>query len=148
MTSTKKDVVRSLVDSGSVVRLYVDPRPPGVMVPASLKPLEWVCLDIGCPAALVRPIPDLVIGDFGVYGTLTFGGSPFHCEVPYEQIHAVRHMSSGGIVSWHATATAVLVEENAKPVPTERLTPAEKVHAPLGQVIDFAAAKARLRRTP
>lgn len=144
MTSTKRDVVKSLVDSGSVVRLYVDPRPPGVMVPAAIKRHEWVCLDIGLPSALARPIPDLVIGDFGVYGTLSFGGSLFHCEVPYDQIHAARHEASGGVVSWCATATAVLVEE--KSVPTERLTPTEKVHAEIGKVIDFASAKARLRR--
>lgn len=109
--NTKKDVIRHLVDSCSVVRLYVDPRQADVTVPQHLKSQEWLCLDVGLPGALVRPIHDLEISEWGVHGTLSFGGSPYYCSVSYTAIHGAKHLTSGGIVSWVSAATAALRED-------------------------------------
>jgi hypothetical protein len=130
----KKELIKNMVDTGSLVRLYVDTRKEGVQVPPGLRFLDCVCLDIGLPAALVAPIYDLAISDFGVQGTLSFSGTPFYCAVPYAAIFGVRHSASGGVVSWASAATTARGE--ASP-PTERLPPkAEQTGA---KVIDLAA---------
>lgn len=107
MTS-KRETVVNFLNCGGVVRLYVDPRPPGATLPATLAAHEWACLDIGLN--LPVPILDLEIGNWGVYGTLSFDRRPFQCAISWEQIHAAKHEWSGSIVSWHPTAAAVLVD--------------------------------------
>jgi hypothetical protein len=136
--STKREVISNLVDSVSVVRLYVDPRPTDVTVPPHLKSQEWLCLDIGLPGALVRPIHDLTLSGWGVHGTLSFGGAPHYCAVPYEAIHGAKHMTSGGIVSWASGATAAA--RNDSP-PTERLLP--KAPAKVVDLADWRRARGR-----
>jgi hypothetical protein len=123
--------------TGGVVRLYVDPRPPGATLPEALASHEWACLDIGLN--LPKPIPDLDIGNWGVYGTLSFGGVPHLCAVGWDQIHAVKHVPSGAIVSWHATATAALIDPAPAP-PTPRIP-----EPGLAPVIDFVEAGNRIR---
>jgi hypothetical protein len=132
VTSTKKTVINNLVYSDSVVRLYVDPRPVAVIVPEIFKANEWLCLDIGLPGVLPRPIHDLMIGEQCVQGTLSFGGTPYYCSVPYTAIHGARHMTSGGLVSWSSGASAAAQRDTSPP--TERLPP--KTDA---KVIDLAA---------
>jgi hypothetical protein len=110
---SKRETIVQFLHADSVVRLYLDPRPADVLVPAWLKQQEWLCLDIGLSHVLPRPIPDLDLGNAGVYGTLIFGATSFYCMVPYESIHAARHMVSGAIVSWASAATAQIRTEAA-----------------------------------
>jgi hypothetical protein len=133
VNETKREVIKGLVDSCSVVRLYIDPRGAEVSVPQYLKAEAWACLDIGLPAALARPIQDLAISSWGVHGTLSFGGAPHYCAVPYEAIHGARHQTSGGLVSWHPVVTGAL--QQSAPVPV----PAAPAPVPGAQVIDMAA---------
>lgn len=138
MSVSKREMIVNFMQSASVVRLYVDPRPADVIVPKALKQQDWVCLDIGLSSVLARPIPDLDVGNWGVYGTLSFGGCAFHCEIPYDAIHAARHMTSGVIVSWTLAATAQIRAEAS--ATTSEPTP--RVHEPAPQgakVIDMAA---------
>lgn len=89
----KRQVVLLMLSRG-VVGLRLDSRCPGVVLPTSFANQHSVTLHIGY--SMPKPIPDLVVDEFGIAGTLSFGGSPSWCFVP-----------------WHALYLAVVLGEPA-----------------------------------
>lgn len=93
----KKDVARALLLRGSVF-IHLDPRRPGVLVPARLRSQAQVVLQVGLDMPV--PIPDLRIDEDGVFGTLSFKGVPFTCFVPWGAVFALVGEDAKGMV-WH-----------------------------------------------
>jgi stringent starvation protein B len=91
----KRDVARALILRGSVF-VHLDPRKPGVVVPARLRSQPQVVLQIGLDMPV--PIPDLKIEEQGVYGTLSFKGVPFTCSVPWDAVFALVGDDAKGMV--------------------------------------------------
>lgn len=94
----KKDVARSLLLRGSVF-VHLDPRRPGVLVPARLRNQAQAVLQIGLDMPV--PIPDLRVDEEGIFGTLSFKGIPFSCFVPWAAVFALVGEDAKGMV-WDA----------------------------------------------
>lgn len=95
MLPAKKDVSRALLLRGSVF-IHLDPRKPGVLVPARLRTQAQVVLQIGLDMPV--PIPDLRVDEEGVFGTLSFKGVPFTCFVPWGAVFALVGDDGKGMV--------------------------------------------------
>ena len=95
MLPAKKDVSRALLLRGSVF-IHLDPRKPGVLVPARLRSQAQVVLQIGLDMPV--PIPDLRVDEEGVFGTLSFKGVPFTCFVPWAAVFALVGDDGKGMV--------------------------------------------------
>jgi hypothetical protein len=54
------------------------------VIPGRLRSQPFVVFQVGHDMAV--PIPDLTLDDVGLKATLSFGGRPFHCTVPWEDI--------------------------------------------------------------
>lgn len=78
---SSKRAVADAILAKSPMRVHLDPRRNGVVVPVHYHEHPSLILELG--RNLRVPIPDLVVDDVGVSGTLTFGGEPFHCVVPW-----------------------------------------------------------------
>ncbi len=91
----KKDVARALLLRGSVF-VHLDPRRPGVLVPARLRNQAQVVLQIGLDMPV--PIPDLRVDEEGIFGTLSFKGIPFSCFVPWGAVFALVGEDTKGMV--------------------------------------------------
>jgi stringent starvation protein B len=81
----KRTVVDDLLSRGPVL-VHFDARRTDVQVPPRFVREAKLVLRFGY--ALSPPIPDLLVDDSGVSGTLTFGGVPFHCVLPWPAIFA------------------------------------------------------------
>ena len=103
----KKDVARALLLRGSVF-VHLDPRQPGVLVPARLRLQPQVVLQVGLDMPV--PIPDLRIDEEGVYGTLSFKGVPFTCFVPWGAVFALVGDDAKGMV-WSSEMPAEIAAE-------------------------------------
>jgi hypothetical protein len=82
----KKDVLLALLHGPSVF-VHLDPRRPGVAVPAWLKKQPQLVLQIGTNMPV--PIPDLEIDEQGVGCTLSFNRAPFFCRLPWSAVYAL-----------------------------------------------------------
>ena len=82
----KREVVSRLLGDGPIL-IHLDARRPGVSVPATLASDPRLVLRFG--HGLTPAIADLDIGDDGVSGTLSFGGVPHCCVLPWSAIYAV-----------------------------------------------------------
>jgi hypothetical protein len=81
----KRQIVSQLLGELDYVLIVVDPRYPGVTLPAELVDLgQPVGLHIGF--RLTIPIPDLQLEDRGISGTLSFNHTPFHCVLPWSSV--------------------------------------------------------------
>lgn len=83
----KRKTLEALLEQGPVL-IHVDPRRPGVAVPTRFASDPGLRLRFGY--GLSPAIVDLVIDDEHVGGTLSFGGVPFHCVLPWSAIYAVQ----------------------------------------------------------
>ena len=83
----KRKTVEALMEQGPVL-IHVDPRRPGVAVPARFAADPGLRLRFGY--GLSPAIANLVIDDLQVAGTLSFGGVPFHCVLPWTAVYAVQ----------------------------------------------------------
>jgi len=81
----KRTVVEDLLARGPVL-IHFDARRGDVSVPPRFRDEAKLVLRFG--HGLTPPIHDLVVDDSGVSGTLTFGGVPFHCVLPWPAIYA------------------------------------------------------------
>ncbi len=82
----KREVVDELLVSGAVL-VHVDACSPDVCVPDRFRTDAKLVLRFGY--SLSPSVPDLVVDDDGMRGTLTFGGVPHHCVLPWCSIYAV-----------------------------------------------------------
>jgi hypothetical protein len=85
ITKLKQQIVSQLLGELDYVLLVVDPRCPGVALPAEVVACgQPVGLHIGFRVAI--PIPDLQLTDHGITGTLSFNRAPFHCALPWASV--------------------------------------------------------------
>ncbi|MEO7111338.1 MAG: ClpXP protease specificity-enhancing factor SspB, partial [Polyangiaceae bacterium] len=81
----KKVVALALIEQSSV-HLHLDPRAPGVVVPAGFKQQPQLVLQVGMNMPV--PIPDLYLDDEKMSCTLSFNRSPFFCIIPWDAVFA------------------------------------------------------------
>lgn len=130
----KKDVARALLLRGSVF-VHLDPRRPGVLVPARLRHQAQVVLQIGLDMPV--PIPDLRVDEEGIFGTLSFKGIPFSCFVPWNAVFALVGEDSKGMV-W----SREMPEEIASALVRESRRDSERSQG-LVRLDDFRGGEAR-----
>ena len=126
----KKDVVLSLLE-GSTAFLHLDPRKHGVVVPLQFKNKPQLVLQVGLNMAV--PIPDLRVEEDGVTCTLSFGGRPFWCSMPFSAVYAVVGEDGRGMV-WPDDLPPELAQQQqqkaavreVKPEPAEAAKPARR----------------------
>ncbi|PIE17039.1 MAG: hypothetical protein CSA65_09800 [Proteobacteria bacterium] len=81
----KQTVVEQLLDAEDYFMIVVDPTYRGVVMPQHLlESRQPVGINIGHQMAV--PIPDLLLDEASVQGTLSFSRSPFHCTFPWDSI--------------------------------------------------------------
>jgi stringent starvation protein B len=85
-TPDKRKAVESLLERGPIL-IHVDSRHPGVDVPGRLRGDPRLVLRFGY--GLTPAIPDLTVAEDSLTGTLTFGGVPHPCSVPWAAVYAV-----------------------------------------------------------
>lgn len=91
MSVHKKEALRRLCDKGNF-SVILDPKVPGVIVPPNLRNQSQVVLNWGVN---VHPeIPDLVLTDRALCGTLSFRGKEFHCTVPWDSVRSMTDLVS------------------------------------------------------
>jgi stringent starvation protein B len=92
----KRAVVDELLATGAVL-VHVDARREGVHVPERFRGDAKLVLRFGYQ--LVPAVPDLEVDDAGIRGTLTFGGVPHHCELPWSAVYGIiSDVDSRGLV--------------------------------------------------
>lgn len=82
----KREVVSRLLGDGPIL-VHIDARRPGVAVPGNLAGDPRLVLRFGY--SLTPAIVDLEIGEEALSGTLTFGGVPHRCVLPWCAVYAV-----------------------------------------------------------
>ena len=81
----KRELVEELLGAGPVL-IHIDARKPSARVPASFKDDPKLVLRVGYG---LRPaIIDLSVDDEALSGTLTFGGVPHRCTLPWDAVYA------------------------------------------------------------
>ncbi|MCL2824266.1 MAG: ClpXP protease specificity-enhancing factor SspB, partial [Polyangiaceae bacterium] len=83
----KRKVFEALVAEAPSVFLHLDPRRDNVRVPAHFRNNPMLVLEIGMNMRV--PIPDLDIDERGVNCTLSFGGRPFWCSIPWTSVFTI-----------------------------------------------------------
>ena len=95
MDVKKEDLALALLQKGSMF-VHLDPRLYGVMVPFTLKNQPQVVLQFGYDMPV--PIPDMVIDDEGISGTLSFKGEGSYVMIPWSSVFALVGEDSKGMV--------------------------------------------------
>jgi stringent starvation protein B len=91
----KKETLRAWLARG-VTMVHLDARRPGVVVPQQYIGDAHLRLNLSYRYS----IPDLEVGDDAVQATLSFGGRPFHCVLPWEAIFGITSQASGDGQVW------------------------------------------------
>jgi stringent starvation protein B len=81
----KKRTLEALLGRGAVL-IHVDARRPEVSVPPRFRADPSLVLRFGYQ--LTPAIGDLTVDDEAIAGTLTFGGQPFRCILPWGAVYA------------------------------------------------------------
>ena len=79
-----------------VAMVHLDARRPGVMVPPQYAEDAHLRLNLSYRYA----IPDLEVSEERVQATLSFGGRPFQCVLPWESIFGITCQASGDGQVW------------------------------------------------
>jgi stringent starvation protein B len=119
MLPPKKDVALALLEE-STVRIFLDPRRDGVIVPAWLRKQPQLLLDVGLNTPI--PIPDLHVGDDAISCTLSFNRSPFYCVIPWTAVFALLGDGDRGML-WPDDVPDEVSLQPAKPKPAKEPKP-------------------------
>jgi hypothetical protein len=92
---SKHLVAEALLDEGSLF-VHFDPRVSGVVAPARFKAQPQLVFQFG--RGLAVPIPDLLVDDEGISGTLSFQRTPHACFVPWDAVFALVGDDGRGMV--------------------------------------------------
>jgi stringent starvation protein B len=91
----KKETLLAWLARG-VTMVHLDARRPGVVVPPRYADDAHLRLNLSYRYS----IPDLEVGEAAVSATLSFGGRPFHCVLPWESIFGITSQASGDGQVW------------------------------------------------
>lgn len=80
----KKKLFATLLDMG-ITALHLDPRRQGVIVPGRFRQQNWLVLNYSYRYG----IADFRFDDQVVEASLSFGGQPFYCRVPWAAVFAI-----------------------------------------------------------
>jgi stringent starvation protein B len=92
---SKKETLLAYLARG-VAMIHLDARRTGVSVPAQYATDAHLRLNLSYRYS----IADLEIGDDGVQATLSFGGRPFHCVMPWTSIFGITANGTGDGQVW------------------------------------------------
>jgi stringent starvation protein B len=113
----KRQTLLSYLQRG-VAMVHLDARRPGVVVPERYLGDAHLRLNLSYRYS----IPDLEIDDRRVQATLSFGGQPFHCMLPWQAIFGITSNASGDGQVWPEDLPVEVVqtmadrdEEEARP---------------------------------
>ncbi|HUJ29262.1 MAG TPA: ClpXP protease specificity-enhancing factor SspB [Myxococcales bacterium] len=90
---SKKDTLLAFLQRG-VAMVHLDARRPGVTVPAQYADDAHLRLNLSYRYS----IPDLDISERAVQATLSFGGRPFQCILPWDAIFGITSHTGDGQV--------------------------------------------------
>lgn len=107
----KREFIAEILDEGPVL-LHVDARYDGVVVPERLKVDPRLVLRFG--HGLAPEITDLAADEEEIAGTLTFGGVPFHCMLPWPAVYAAVSEVSQQAMVWPDDVPLEVLDEMAK----------------------------------
>lgn len=94
-SAEKKETLLAFLKRG-VAMVHLDARQPGVSVPAQFATDAHLRLNLSYRYG----IPDFEVRDEGVQATLSFGGRPFFCVLPWDSIFAVTSSGTGEGQVW------------------------------------------------
>lgn len=89
-------IFEALLAEGVLVHVNLNPQHPGALVPEQFRKLKTLVLTLGLN--LAKPIPDLSSDADGIGATLSFGGRPFHCVIPWDSIYAMEGENTALVV--------------------------------------------------
>ena len=95
MPPSKKQTLLQFLSRG-VAMVHVDTRRPGVLVPKQFEGEAHLRLNLSYRYS----IPDLVVDEKHVQATLSFGGRPFQCQMPWEAVFGITGSASGDGQVW------------------------------------------------
>ncbi len=118
------------------MRILLDARRDGVVVPARFRGAPQLILEIGLN--MNPPIPDLDTEGDGVRCTLSFAKQPFHCTLPWSSIWALIGKRDGRGYQWVEDMPPELVAVPQAPPPPRmppvlRAVPAEPPPEPAAE---------------
>lgn len=91
----KKQTLLQFLARG-VAMIHLDARRPGVVVPKQFEGEAHLRLNLSYRYS----IPDLVIDEQRVQATLSFGGRPFQCQMPWTSVFGITSSASGDGQVW------------------------------------------------
>ena len=106
----KKETLLAFLARG-VAMLHLDARRPGVIVPPQYTGDAHLRLNLSYRYS----IPDLEISDERVQATLSFGGRPFHCVLPWESVFGITSHGTGDGQVWPEDLPVEVVHTIARP---------------------------------
>lgn len=103
-----RQIAEHLLSKGSLF-VHLDPRRAGVVVPPWLTHQPHLVLQFGHNMPI--PIPDMVVGDAGIAGTLSFSRTKFGCNVPWSAVFALIGDAGRGM-DWQENMPAELCPDS------------------------------------
>jgi stringent starvation protein B len=107
-SAQKRKLVEQLLEQGPIL-VHIDARGDSVEVPEQFRSQARLVLRFGY--RLSPPIVDLEVGEDAIHGTLTFGGQPYTCVVPWSALYAVIAESDGQGTVWPEDVPDEILEE-------------------------------------
>ncbi|HOT10334.1 MAG TPA: ClpXP protease specificity-enhancing factor SspB [Polyangiaceae bacterium] len=92
----KQQLMNYLLAEAPSVFIHLDPRQEKVVVPPRFRKNPMLILEIGLNMRV--PIPDLNVDAEGVTCTLSFGGKPYWCQLPWPSVFALVGSDQRGYV--------------------------------------------------
>jgi stringent starvation protein B len=127
----KKQTLLAFLKRG-VAMVHLDARLPGVSVPEQLRTDAHLRLNLSYRYG----IPDFEVGDDEIAATLSFGGHPFHCLLPWDAVFAVTSSGTGEGQVWpedlptEAARGFVQQQQQQSPKPRPQLAAVDDDEAP------------------
>lgn len=88
----KLEIFSRFIDE-SLVAVTLDSTVPGVAVPAQFMNQPMLILNFSHRFGL----PDFTYDEDAICGSLSFGGQPFYCVIPWAAVKALRHKEDGSV---------------------------------------------------
>lgn len=92
---SKRETLLEYLERG-VTMVHLDARRPGVAVPTQFAGEAHLRLNVSYRYG----IPDLLVDDRRVQATLSFGGRPFQCQLPWSAIFGITSHATGDGQVW------------------------------------------------